>query len=170
MNYNIIVQLLVHQLVLKKQAVTNIFFAKDIASVGRSHKKKKNTVYHFFLVSRVILLELMSCQFIREKIDSEQCSCTFSQARFKHRATAVPNEFKNSTLARFFIFLSCFRQQPFYSTELNLTSETKSCQRRAAVELQSSQLSTAVARRLKQALIQNDLKETIVFVVCNLIY
>ena len=46
----------------------------------------------------------------------------------------------------------CFRQQPFYSTELNSTSETKSCSCRAAVELKSSQLSTAVARRLKQAL------------------
>ena len=33
-----------------------------------------------------------------------------------------------------------------------------------------ARLSTAVARRLKQALIQNDFKETIVFVVCNLIY
>ena len=46
----------------------------------------------------------------------------------------------------------CFRQQPFYSTELNSTSETKPFYCRAAVELQSSQLSTAVARRLKQAL------------------
>ena len=46
----------------------------------------------------------------------------------------------------------CFRQQLFYSTELNSTSETKSCYGRVAVELQSSQLSTAVARRLKQAL------------------
>ena len=51
--------------------------------------------------------------------------------------------------------------QPFYSTELNSTSETKSCLCRAAVELpQSSQLSTAVARRLKQAIecISRDLK------------
>ena len=30
-------------------------------------------------------------------------------------------------LNRFFIFVFCFRQQPFYSTELNSTSETKSC-------------------------------------------
>ena len=57
-----------------------------------------------------------------------------------------------SLLNRFFIFVFCFRQQPFYSTELNSTSETKSCQCRAEVELQSSQLSTAIARRLKQAL------------------
>ena len=35
----------------------------------------------------------------------------------------------------FFIFVFCFRQQPFYSTELNSTSETKSCQ---CVMLQSS--------------------------------
>ena len=51
---------------------------------------------------------------------------------------------------RFFIFVFCFWQQPFYSTELNSMSETKTCQCRAVVELQSSQLSTAVARRLKQ--------------------
>ena len=44
----------------------------------------------------------------------------------------------------------CLRKQPFYSTELNSTSETKACWYRAGVELQSSQLSTAVARRLKQ--------------------
>ena len=52
----------------------------------------------------------------------------------------------------YYSFMFCFRQQRFYSTELNSTSETKSCYCRAAVELQSSQLSTAVARRLKQAL------------------
>ena len=43
-----------------------------------------------------------------------------------------------SLLNRFFIFVFCFRQQPFYSTELNSTSETKSCQCHSAVELQSS--------------------------------
>ena len=36
------------------------------------------------------------------------------------------NAFK-SLLNRFFIIVFCFRQQPFYSTELNSTSETKSC-------------------------------------------
>ena len=54
-------------------------------------------------------------------------------------------------LNRFSIFVFCFRQQPFYSTELNSTSETKLRWCRAAVELQSSQLGMAVARRLKQA-------------------
>ena len=60
-----------------------------------------------------------------------------------------------SLLNRFFIFVFCFRQQSFYSTELNSTSETKcaSAVLSAAVRSrQSSQLSTAVARRLKQAL------------------
>ena len=50
------------------------------------------------------------------------------------------------------MFVLCFRQQPFCSTELNPTSETMCravcC---ATVELQSSKLSTAVARRLKHA-------------------
>ena len=41
-------------------------------------------------------------------------------------------------LNRLFIFVFCFRQQPFYSKELNQTSETKSRQCRAAVQLQSS--------------------------------
>ena len=54
---------------------------------------------------------------------------------------------------RFFIFVFCFRQSPLYSTELNSTYETKSCCSRATVE---SQLSTAVARRLKQAQIMSD--------------
>ena len=57
-----------------------------------------------------------------------------------------------SLLNPFFIFVFCFRQQPFYSTELNSTYETTSCYCRAAVELQSSQLSTTGARPLKQAL------------------
>ena len=55
----------------------------------------------------------------------------------------------------------CFRQQLFYSTELNSTSEIKSCLCRAAVELQSSQLSAAVVRRLKQALFTRWLALTI---------
>ena len=61
------------------------------------------------------------------------------------------NTFK-SLLNHFFIIVFCFRQQPFYSTELNSMSEIKSCQCRAAFELQLSKLSTAVARRLKQAM------------------
>ena len=77
------------------------------------------------------------------------------------RATAVPNSIHKllmhqntfkSLLNCFFITMFCFRQQLFYSTELNSTSETKACQCRAAVELQSPQLSMAVARRLKQVL------------------
>ena len=60
MNYNIIVQLLVHQLVLKKQAVTNIFFAKDIPSVRGSHKKKKKY--------RLPLLLSFSSNFVRVNV------------------------------------------------------------------------------------------------------
>ena len=47
----------------------------------------------------------------------------------------------------------CFLQQLFYSTELNLTSETKSCYSRATVALQTIEASMVVARRLKRALI-----------------
>ena len=52
------------------------------------------------------------------------------------RATAVPNSIHKlqmhyntfkSLLNLFFIIVFCFWQQPFYSTELNSTSETKSC-------------------------------------------
>ena len=64
------------------------------------------------------------------------------------------NTFKR-LLNRFFILGFSFRQQLFYSTELNSTIETKSCYCRAAVELQSNQLSQPVARRLKQALVLN---------------
>ena len=55
---------------------------------------------------------------------------------FKRRAIAVPNSIHKlqmhlnafeSLLNRFFIAVFCFRQQPLYSTELNSTSETKSC-------------------------------------------
>ena len=61
MNYNIIVLLLVHKLVLKKQAVTNIFFAKDIPSVRGSHKKGKKCRLLLLLRFPSNLLELMSC-------------------------------------------------------------------------------------------------------------
>ena len=51
-----------------------------------------------------------------------------------------------------FIFSFCFPQQLFYSTELNSTSKTKWCYSRVRVVLNTSQLRTVVARRLKQAL------------------
>ena len=89
------------------------------------------------------------------------CYTAVVRLGFKRRATAVPNsihktikytlQYIQKFAKLFFIFLFCFRQQPFYSTKLNSTSETKSCYCRAAVELQSSQLSKAVAQRLKQA-------------------
>ena len=53
-----------------------------------------------------------------------------SKARFKRRATAVPNsiariKFDFGTAVARLGFV--FRKQPFYSTELISTSETKSC-------------------------------------------
>ena len=89
------------------------------------------------------------------------CYTAVARLGFKRRATAVPNSIHKlqmhqntfkSLLNCFFITMFCFRQQLFYSTELNSTSETKACQCRAAVELKSRQLSMAVARRLKQVL------------------
>ena len=58
-----------------------------------------------------------------------------------------------SSLNRFLFFYFCFPQQLLYSTELFSTSKTKSCYSRVSVALKSSQLKTAVARRLKQALL-----------------
>ena len=62
---------------------------------------------------------------------------------------------------RFFIFVFYFRQQPSYSTELNSTSETKSCQCRAVVELQSSQLSTTFETGLIQNVEKNGTRPSI---------
>ena len=77
------------------------------------------------------------------------CYTAVAQLGFKRRVTALPNSIhtlkihKNifkKLLNLFLIFVFCFQQQPFYSSELNSMSETK-----------SSQLSMAVAGHLKQA-------------------
>ena len=78
------------------------------------------------------------------------CYTAVARLGFKRRATAVPNSiinykyirihFKSSLNRVLFFFYFCFPQQLLYSTELNSTSKT-------------SQLRSAVARRLKQALL-----------------
>ena len=97
------------------------------------------------------MIETKSC-YCRAAWQTFACYTAVAQLGFKRRVTALPNSIHKLKIHYnifkklrnlFLIFVFCFQQQPFYSTELNSTSETK-----------SSQLSMAVARTFETGLRQ----------------